>query len=307
MAFRFVWGSTMEKLKRATLLKEERNGGRGVPDIVNIILMQGLATLVQNTQKVDKASGTFARYYATPFLRTMGLCALDLTIPYSWDPPYVYRALRDFAFGAGLPRAGLTLWSYKIVMAHLRSKETMTLPRGSTTLDPPIIWANVLNKCLNNKQKDIAWMSAHMCLPTRSFMFKQHLALTERCPHGCTDSEHVYHLFWECSVARRVWGLVVSSVSRNRLLPRSSLTAESVLYGPRGGCRTPELQRQWRIVNIVKQVLWEARNIKVYQKTSVDPVTLRRRTQNLLQDGVMVDFAKDKCLAREKWGVDHWK
>ncbi|KAJ8334125.1 hypothetical protein SKAU_G00397640, partial [Synaphobranchus kaupii] len=166
MAFRFVWGSTMEKLKRATLLKEERNGGRGVHIVVNI-LVQGLATLVQNTRKVEKASGPFARYYATPFLRTMGLCVLNLTIPYCWDPPYVYRALRDFAFGAGFPRAGLTSCSYKIIMAHLRSKETMTLPRGSTTLDPSIIWANVLNKCLSNKQKDIAWMSAHMCLPTR--------------------------------------------------------------------------------------------------------------------------------------------
>ncbi|KAJ8343109.1 hypothetical protein SKAU_G00330370 [Synaphobranchus kaupii] len=76
MAFRFVWGSTMEKLKRATLLKEEKNGVRGVPDIVNIILVQGLATLVQNTQKVEKASGTFARYYATPFLRAMGQTGL---------------------------------------------------------------------------------------------------------------------------------------------------------------------------------------------------------------------------------------
>ena len=75
----------------------------------------------------------------------------------------------------------------------------------------------------------------------------------------------------------------------------------------RGGCKTIQLQRQWRIVNTVKQVLWEMRNIKVYQKTSVDLVTLRRRIQNLLQDGVLVDIHKNKTLAREKWGVDHWK
>ena len=42
-------------------------------------------------------------------------------------------------------------------------------------------------------------------------------------------------------------------------------------------------------------------------KTSVDPVTLRSRIQNLLQDGVLVDICKNKILAREKWGVDHWK
>ena len=50
-----------------------------------------------------------------------------------------------------------------------------------------------------------------------------------------------------------------------------------------GGCKTIQLQRQWGIINTVKQVLWEARNIKVYQKTSVDLVTLRRRIQNLFR------------------------
>ena len=307
LAFRFVWGSSMEKLKRVTLLKEERNGGRGVPDIVNIILVQGLAALVQNTGKVGKASGTFARYYATPFLRAMGLGVLDLTVPYSWDPPYVYRALKDFAYGTGLPRAGLTSWSYKVIMAHLRSGQTVALPRGGPDRDPQVIWANVTHKCLTNKQKDIAWMTAHRCLPTRTFMYRRHLALTDRCPHGCTDSEHIFHLFWECTVARRVWGLVCSSVSLSRFLPRSSLTAEGTLYGPPGGCKTIQLQRQWGITNTVKQVLWEARNIKVYQKTTVDLVTLRRRIQNLLQDGILVEIRKNKDLARAKWGVDHWK
>ena len=150
-------------------------------------------------------------------------------------------------------------------------------------------------------------MTAHRFLPTREFMYRRHLALTERCPHGCTDSEHIHNLFWECAVARRVWGLVCSSVSLSRFLPRSSLPAEGTLYGPPGGCKTIQLQRQWRIINTVKLVLWETRNIKVYQKTSVDPVTLRRRIQNLLQDGVLVDICKNKTLEREKWRVDHWK
>ena len=66
-------------------------------------------------------------------------------------------------------------------------------------------------------------------------MYRRHVALTERCPHGCTDSEHIHHLFWESSVARWVWGLVFSSVSLSRFLPRSSLTAEGTFYGPPGG------------------------------------------------------------------------
>ena len=70
------------------------DGGRGVPDIVNIIMVQGLAAVVQNTGKVGKASGTFARYYATPFLRAMGLGVLDLTVPYSWDPPLCIQSFK---------------------------------------------------------------------------------------------------------------------------------------------------------------------------------------------------------------------
>ncbi|KAJ8405076.1 hypothetical protein AAFF_G00329970, partial [Aldrovandia affinis] len=139
----------------------------------------------------------------------MGLCGLDHNVPYSWDPPYVYRALRNFAFRMGLVGAGLPSWTYKNIMSFLRSGETMTLPRGSPALNPEIVWKNANHKTLNNKQKDITWMSVHGCLPTRPFLFRRHLTLTENCPHGCTDSEHVHHLFWECSVARRVWGLVV--------------------------------------------------------------------------------------------------
>ena len=46
------------------------------------------------------------------------------------------------------------------------------------------------------------------------------------------------------------------------------------------------------------QVLWEARNIRVYHRTSADLVPLRRRMQNLRQHGV----SKNKTLARAKWG-----
>ena len=137
-------------------------------------------------------------------------------------------------------------------------------------------------------------MTVHGYLPTRVFIYRQHLALTECCPHGCTDSEHIHHRFWEFSVARRVWGLVCTSVSLSSFLPRSSLTAECALYGPPGRCKTLQLQHQWGIINTVKQILWERRNIKVNQKTSVDLVTLRRRIQNLLQDGVLVELRKKR-------------
>ena len=71
-------------------------------------------------------------------------------------------------------------------------------------------------------------------------------------------------------MARRVRGLVCFSVSLSGLLPRSSLTVEGNLYSPPGECKTIQLQHQWGIINTIKQVLWEMKNIKVDQKTSVD-------------------------------------
>ena len=107
------------------------------------------------------------------------------------------------------------------------------------------------------------------------FSPQEHLCTTGTWPSliaAPTDSlsEHIHHLFWECSMARWVWGLVFSSVSLSRFLPRSSLTAEGAPYG----------QGQWWIINIAKQVLWEARNMKVYQKTGII-VDIERKKQNL--------------------------
>ncbi|KAJ8000408.1 hypothetical protein DPEC_G00204510 [Dallia pectoralis] len=102
LMFTFVWGSQMERLQRSTLYKMVENGGKGVPDILNIIRAQQLSNLVKTFNKPDRKGSFFERHYATPILRTLGMGTIDHTVPYSWDPPKVYKAIRDFAFGSGL-------------------------------------------------------------------------------------------------------------------------------------------------------------------------------------------------------------
>ncbi|XP_071243366.1 oocyte zinc finger protein XlCOF22-like [Salvelinus alpinus] len=87
MMFTFVWGSQMERLKRSTLYKAGENGGKGVPDILNIIRAQGLSNLVTNIHKTDREASYFERYFANPILQTLRLSTIDYTVPYSWDPP----------------------------------------------------------------------------------------------------------------------------------------------------------------------------------------------------------------------------
>ncbi|KAJ7998408.1 hypothetical protein DPEC_G00204630 [Dallia pectoralis] len=107
LMFTFVWGSQMERVQRSTLYKMAENGGKGVPDILNIIRAQQLSNLVKTFNKPDRKASFFERHYATPILRTLGMGTIDHTVPYIWDPPKVYKAIRDFAFGSGLSTAGL--------------------------------------------------------------------------------------------------------------------------------------------------------------------------------------------------------
>lgn len=117
-------------------------------------------------------------------------------------------------------------------------------------------------------------------------MYRWHIARTESCPHGCTDTENIHHLFAECTMARRVWASFVPSVSLNRLLTIPYLTVKNILNGPSGGCSTTQLRQQWRIIGTIKQVLWE----KLHQGL---PTTNRgpNNLENLLlKDHAITDF-----------------
>ncbi|KAL0961882.1 hypothetical protein UPYG_G00332850 [Umbra pygmaea] len=230
LMFTFVWGSQMERLKRSTLYKTSENGGKGVPDILNIIRAQQLSNLVSNINKPNRKASYFEKHYATPFLRTLGLSTIDHTVPYSWDPPKVYTSIRDFAFGSGLSTAGLASWKYKDIMGHIRSKDTVAPMRASSAVAPQQV-----------------------------------------------------------------------------IDPTSQATAENILNSPPGGCTTIQIRQQWRIICVIKQVLWETRNIRVFNKTAVDPITLRRRITILLRDHAITDFTKKLEMARAAWGVTRWK
>ncbi|KAJ8007658.1 hypothetical protein DPEC_G00096450 [Dallia pectoralis] len=176
LMFTFVWGSQMERLQRSILYK---TAGNGVPDILNIIRAQQLSNLVKTFNKPDRKASFFERHYATPILRTLGMGTIDHTVPYSWDPPKVYRTIRDFAFRSGLSAPGLASWKYKDIMGHIRSKDTVA-PESQLSGGPAT--GNILN-------------------------------------------------------------------------------------GPPGGWTTTELRQQWRIIRVVKQVLWETRSFTKPQWT----------------------------------------
>ncbi|MGH0151838.1 UNVERIFIED_CONTAM: hypothetical protein FKN15_020933 [Acipenser sinensis] len=130
-------------------------------------------------------------------------------------------------------------------------------------------------------------------------MFRRGLAQVETCPYAkCRKRETPAHIFWECDVAGSFWLSV--SVFLNRFADTTKMTAETVLYGPAGGIATSTAKCVWRVINVVKQILWEGRNVCVYHKQELDTITTTRRAQTLIKDFVILDIralGKDKACA----------
>ncbi|MGH0135035.1 UNVERIFIED_CONTAM: hypothetical protein FKN15_056473 [Acipenser sinensis] len=296
---RFIWGSKMERVKRATLSKADKKGGKGVPDVVQLTQVQGLTQTIKNIQALDRKVCYMNRSYFATCLRALGLCTIVNTVPHSWDPPLYYRTLRDTIYKLGLDKAKLASWEYKAVTKYLAGSQEIEKVATFSLTQSQKIWENVSHSCLSNVQKDIAWNTVHSALPTRAFMFRRGLAQVETCPYAkCRKRETPAHIFWECDVAGSVWLSV--SVFLNRFADTAKMTAETVLYGPAGGIATSTAQCVWRVINVVKQMLWEGRNVCVYHKQELDTITTTRRAQTLIKDFVILDIrtlGKDKACA----------
>ena len=68
------------------------------------------------------------------------------------------------------------------------------------------VWGRVQPKHLDNRLKDINWLSVYGRLPVREVMYRHKLARHPHCVRaGCQGEESIWHLFWECYFAKRVW------------------------------------------------------------------------------------------------------
>ncbi|MGH0136157.1 UNVERIFIED_CONTAM: hypothetical protein FKN15_025583 [Acipenser sinensis] len=262
---RFIWGSKMERVKRATMSKADKKGGKGVPDVVQLTRVQGLTQTIKNIQALDRKVCYMNRFYFATCLRALGLYTIDNTVPYSWDPPLYNRTLRVTIYKLGLDKAKLASWEYKAVTKYLAGSQEIEKVATFSLTQSQKIWENV----------------------------------SHRCPYAkCRKRETPAHIFWECDVAGSVWLSV--SVFLNRFADTAKMTTETVLYGPAGGIATSTAKCVWRVINVVKQILWEGRNVCVYHKQELDTITTTRRAQTLIKDFVTLDIrtlGKDKACA----------
>lgn len=98
------------------------------------------------------------------------------------------------------------LWcACKKVLRMVGGKEELEIIGGLNEAKSEKVWRNVCVSDLTNRQKDVAWMIVHRCLPTRVFLRRRRLVDSEVCPReGCRGCEDVVNLLWRCEFAKKV-------------------------------------------------------------------------------------------------------
>ncbi|CAJ0934779.1 unnamed protein product [Ranitomeya imitator] len=150
-------------------------------------------------------------------------------------------------------------------MVHLRREEGVSPVSNFSWSRSKRVWRNVFGKFLANIHKDIAWMAAHQCLPTRDFQHRRGLVARAKCPRdSCREDETVLHLFWNCCFAQELWGRL--GILLKWVCGLKDFSYEYVLYGLFNCPTTHQFKVCWCIINCAKNAIWKARNILLFNR-----------------------------------------
>ncbi|XP_067896195.1 uncharacterized protein [Heterodontus francisci] len=256
-----------------------------------------------NLQYANSKCHYVLRFYLSPVLRKMGLVTLPRNAPSSWTVPYHLSFVEQFLQENTFDHRSIRQWSARNVLKALREKETGDPVGWFPEQTAKVIWRNASSPELSNKHQDVAWLVVRRALPVRFFMHARSLALSAQCPRGgCGGEETVGHPLLECVFAKQVWKEMQWFLSR--FIPSSSVTQESVLYGLFPGTHTEtNINCCWRTINLVKDALWSARNLLVFQRKELSTTECCRLAYSKVQDYVLRDALKlGAATAKAQWG-----
>ncbi|CAB1340571.1 unnamed protein product, partial [Coregonus sp. 'balchen'] len=113
---------------------------------------------------------------------------------------------------------------------------------------PAVVWEGVQARGLDNRLKDLNWLSLHKCLPVRSIMYRHGLARSPTCPRtSCGGEETVRHVFWDCAFAGVVWARARVLLGRNMVKTGRDWGVEGVVRRVEGDLRgrMKREERKW--------------------------------------------------------------
>ncbi|XP_067853883.1 uncharacterized protein [Heptranchias perlo] len=243
------------------------------------------------------------RFYPSPELRRMGLATLPRNAPSSWTVPPHLSYVEKFVQKNTFDHKVISKWSARNVLETLQEKEMVDPVGWFPEQTVNVIWQNASSPELSNKHQDLAWLVVRRALPVRSFMHSRSLSATARCPQGgCGGDETVSHLLLECAFAKKVWREMQWYLSR--FVPSSSITQDSVLYRLFPGTHTEtDINCCWKTINSVKDALWSARNLLVFQCKELSSTECCRLAHSKVQDYLLRDTLRlGAAAAKALWG-----
>ncbi|KAM4692457.1 uncharacterized protein WCC33_017237 [Rhinophrynus dorsalis] len=289
--FHFIWGSKMDRVKRAVMYKDPRKGGKGVPDIPVMLRAFFVCNCVRRTLRDNdqsSAGSSMSRFFLLPLWRGLGWDKWDSSIPYNWTTPWFYLDVSKFVREHQLEGVKPDLWTPKVIHKLIRAKDTMEQISGLPDATAETVWKNVASSRLTNRHKDIAWMTIQGGLPLRTFMHARGLCRYRHCPTCIVAEETALHVFWQCPFAQALLDALKLELRDN--VHRKHLSYHSVLYGLFPGTHTLDaIQDAWRIMCCVKDALWFARNRLVLRREQVSIQDCRRLIHSLLRDYSIID------------------
>ncbi|KAM4045420.1 uncharacterized protein ACNLHF_009252 [Anomaloglossus baeobatrachus] len=261
--FYFLWNSKMEKLKRITVCKSKRNGGKGLPDLKLFLLIKFFVFCYKSLNNAG-AFTCFLRYSTGYVFKKLHIDILP-NRPVLLSPPKQYKILETIISEYDLINVDKgVLSNQRKLTAACKGHEIMEDVANFSPSRCRLIWNNVSCPALSNTQKDLAWQIVHQCLPTRAFQHRRGLVASARCPRDrCAQEETVFHLFWYCTYAQEVWqavGTLLKWVCGLR-----TLNCDVVLYGIIDCPTMYQAKIAWLIINSFKEALWKTRNILLFK------------------------------------------
>ncbi|XP_067864107.1 uncharacterized protein [Heptranchias perlo] len=296
----------MDHVRRDTMYKSPEKGRKGVPNVALILMAStvcGCIKLCIDPRHANTKCHYVLRFYLSPVLRRMGLATLPRNAPSSWTVPPHLSFVEKFVQKNTFDHKAISKWSARNVLETLREKEMVDPVGWFPEQTVNVIWQNASLPELSNKHQDLAWLVLRRALPVRSFMHSRTLSATARCPRGgCGGDETVTHLLLKCAFAKKVWREMQWYLSR--FVPSSSVTQDSVIYGLFTGTHTEsDINFCWKTINSVKDALWSARNLLVFQCKELSSTECCRLAHSKVQDYMLRDVLRlGAAVAKALWG-----
>ena len=224
-----------------------------------------------------------------------------------FNPPWFYVRIERGIRRYGLESASKEAWcECKKVLKMMDGREDLEIIGGLSEAKSERVWRNVCVSDLTNRQKDVAWMIVHGCLPTRVFQRRRRLVDSEVCPReGCIGCEDVVHLLWRCVFAKKVWRKMGGLIKG--LTGVEDLTYEMVVYGL-CDLGDEKMRLFWLLVNCVKECLWDVRNILVFRSEVVSVKECAAMIRGRLYFYGLCDVKQlGLPRAQETWCFRQWK